>query len=103
MLRARRFSTAEPKLPIGGHADAQVGGEAQGVAICGRSGRDLQLCRPGAIDREARVEGCHGHAGCGDEEVGRQWYRRRDMARVAGIELCQGALGPSFAPAFPGL
>ena len=103
MLRACRFSIAEPRLSILGHADAQVGGKAQGAALCGRPGRNLQLCRPGAINREAPVEGCHGYAGRGDEEMGRQWHRRRDMAGSTGTELCQGALRLSSASPFPDL
>ena len=62
MFRTRRLDDAEPQLPVCDHADAQVGAEGPGAALCGRPGRNLQLCRPGAVDRASRMEGCQGHA-----------------------------------------
>ena len=92
MFWARRLDAAEPQLPIGDHADAQSRRESPCAALRGRPGRDLQLCRPGAVDRKARVAGCQGDARRGDEEMGCQWYRCRVVARSPWIELCQGAL-----------
>ena len=96
MFRARRLGAAEPRLPFVDHTNAQTGGEDAGAALCRRSGCDLQLCWPGAVDREARVEGCKGYAGGRDAEMGRQWHRCRDVAGSAGIELCQGVPRLSF-------